>query len=110
MEVPKVNAIDLAFGNIDHMPNYADLPDSFRNWYREPHCEAISTWFALGAKPYESGIEIGGERYAAREGVDRTAALAAIKAVLASWTPKHEHKIAACGYMLSQWFEKVAKP
>lgn len=42
----------------------------------------------------------------AKPGVDAHKALRAIKAVLGSYEPKHEHKEAACAFMLSEWFDK----
>lgn len=108
LAIPEVDRVSLAFGNIKHMPKYDTLPAAFQDWHYEPHCEAISYWFYRGAKACPNGIELNGTKYIAKEGVDAAKALAAIKAVMASWEPKHEHKIAACGYMLAEWFEKSA--
>lgn len=105
LAIPEIKDVDLAFGNIEHMPRYETLPAEFRDWHNHPSCEAISHWFMRGASQDESGILIGKTKYMPKEGVDNVAALRAIKAVLASWSPKHEHKIAACGYMLHEWFD-----
>lgn len=107
LQIPELDGPSVIFGNIKHMPKYNTLPEEFQDWHRQrPHCEAISQWFAKGAKliPPDT-IEIEGARFKAKSGVDPEKALRAIKAVLGSWEPKHEHKIAACGYMLSEWFE-----
>lgn len=106
MEVPTMDRVDVAFGNIKHMPKYDALPEQFKDWHRNEHCEAISSWFYRGAKSSPNGIELDGKQYVARPGVEAGKALAAIKAVLGSFAPKHEHKIAACGFMLNEWFEK----
>ena len=106
MPIPELTRVDVAFGNISHMPKYETLPDAFRDWNRNPFCEAVSSWFCRGAKAHKDGIEIRGVAYVAKPGVSASKALAAIKAVLGSFEPKHEHKIAACGFMLSEWFDK----
>jgi len=41
-----------------------------------------------------------------KDGVDVKKAMRALKAALGSFEPKHEHKMAAVGYMLSQWFDR----
>lgn len=106
LAIPEMNRADIAFGNVKHMPKYEKLPEEFQDWHYNPHCKAVSKWFYSGAKPFTGGIQLGDDTYMAKPGVDAGKALAAIRAVLGSFEPKHEHKIAACGYMLSEWFEK----
>lgn len=90
--------------------NSEDLPESFREgWQYNEYCRAVSSWFYKGAKAYPNGIVLGDHVFVAKTEVDAGKALAAIEAVLGSFEPKHEHKIAACGYMLSEWFEKVSE-
>lgn len=98
---------DLAFGNIKHMPKYEDVPDEFKRT-NNPFVRAVSSWFFSGAKGREGGIEIAGKAYNAKPGVNAAQALAAIRSVLGSFEPKHEHKEAACAYMLSEWFDPAA--
>lgn len=106
LKVPeKLTRADVAFGNIDHMPRYSTLPEEFQR-ERSPFCDAVQHWFFSGAKGHTNGIEIDGVPYTAKPGVNAAQALAAIKAVLGSFEPKHEHKIAACGFMLSEWFDR----
>lgn len=106
MKVPEITNADMAFGNIKHMPKYGSLPAEFQDWHNNDFCRAISSWFYSGAKTFKNGIQIKDETFTAKEGVSANAALAAIRSVLASWEPKHEHKIAACGFMLNEWFDK----
>lgn len=106
LSIPEIDRVSVAFGDIKHMPKYDALPKEFQDWQYNPHCKAVGSWFYSGAKPIQGGIKLGDDVYKAKPGVDAGKALAAIKAVLGSWEPKHEHKIAACGYMLSEWFEK----
>ena len=106
IEVPDLTSEDIAFGNIKHMPRYEAIPDVFEcrgNRYRR----AISSWFFRGGRSAPNGICLDGITFTAKPGIDEVKALVAIKAVLGSWEPKHEHKIAACAFMLSQWFDIV---
>jgi hypothetical protein len=107
LAIPDVSRADVAFGGIDHMPKFADLPEAFqRGWISEPHCKAISSWFFSGASRDGTSLVIKGEKFNPKPGVDAEKALLAIRTIMGSWAPKHEHKIAACGYMLSEWFER----
>jgi hypothetical protein len=108
LPIPEIKDVDVAFGNIDHLPKREDLPEDFRrNWHREsqPFCRAISQWFYKGATFENGKLTIDGVTFAPKEGVDAGKALRAIKAVMGSWSPQHEHKIGGCGFMLSEWFE-----
>lgn len=106
LAIPELDGPSVAFGDIKHMPKFNGLPPEFQDWHNQrPHCKAVSMWFYKGAERDGNAIVIDGERFTPKEGVDADKALRAIKAVLGSWAPKHEHKIAACGYMLSEWFD-----
>jgi hypothetical protein len=96
--VPELNDVDLAFGNIKHMPKYDSVPEEFHRM-NNPYVRFVSEWFALGRTKDDM------DRLIAKEGVDKVKALRAIKAILGSWEPKHEHKEAGCAYLLSQWFD-----
>jgi hypothetical protein len=106
MEIPELTAADVAFGGIKHMPKYDTLPADFKRHNGNDYCKAVSSWFFSGAKASPNGLTIEGQTFTAKPGVDATKALRAIKAVLGSFEPKHEHKEAACAFMLSEWFEK----
>lgn len=108
LPVPDLDDPTVVFGGIDHMPAYDTLPEEFqRDWHRRSNefCHAVSMWFYQGAKRDGDRMLIDGVTFRPRAGIDGDKALRAIRAVLGSWAPKHEHKIAACGYMLSQWFQ-----
>lgn len=106
LAIPELTAADVAFGGIKHMPKYETLPDDFKRHNGNDYCKAVSGWFYGGAKGTPDGLIIDGVKFTAKPGVDRAKALAAIRAVLGSFEPKHEHKEAACAFMLSEWFEK----
>lgn len=98
---PDLRVVDVAFDNIDHMPEFATLPEAFQRGHygAEPHCAFIDHWFFCGRTAEDIA------RLVAKPGVDRLKAIRAIGAIMRSFEPKHEHKIAACGYLLSQWFD-----
>lgn len=99
--VPDLNRIDVVCGNIGHLPAWDDIPEEFRKrWHQgNAYCDFISQWFYSGLGPEDLA------RLTPREGVDRTKALAAVKAIIGSFEPQHEHKTAGAGYLLSEWFE-----
>ena len=95
--IPKMDNLAMVFGNIDHMPKYEDVPKEFKTYgNKNPYVELVEEWFFKGMKV---------DRLKAKEGVDARDAMNAIHAILKSWDPKHEHKIAGAAYLLSQWFD-----
>ena len=103
--VPDLNDPEVVFGSIKHLPPWSDLPEEFRNRWMggNPYCDFISQWFYSGLGKDDLA------RLSPRDGVDRNKALRAIKAIIGSFEPKHEHKTAGAGYLLSQWFELAPK-
>ncbi len=92
----KVDALDMAFGGAmkNLLPPYAELPEEFRREWHEG-CRIAQMWFFSGlAKPYPHP----------QTGIDADAAFRHMRAIMASWEPKHEHKIAGVGYLLDRWF------
>lgn len=99
--IKEIDPITAAFGatNIaDLMPKYADIPAEFKHqtnrWNR-----VFNDWFFSGA----SNLKV-----TPKEGVDKTRAMAHIKAVMRSFEPKHEHKEAGVAFLLDQWFSDVS--
>jgi hypothetical protein len=105
LAIPEMTGADVAFGNVKHMPKYEAIPEDFKRHNGNEFCSAISKWFFKGAQKAPDGIIIDGKQFTAKPGVDLSKALAAIRAVLGSFEPKHEHKEAACAFMLSEWFD-----
>jgi hypothetical protein len=99
--VPELTGADVVWGSIKHLPPINDIPEEF-NRHNNPYCDFVSHWFFSGLKPNDLA------RLTPRAGVDRGKALAAIKTILASFAPKHEHKEAGAAYLLSEWFELTA--
>ena len=98
----EVTGIELAFGGDMKklLPNYEDIPKEFKDMNNQTKWNKfISQWFYVGVEHLEI------ER---KEGIDVHNALWHIGAILASMEPKHEHKMAACAYLASLWFEEVS--
>jgi hypothetical protein len=106
LAIPELDRADVVFGNVKHMPRYETLPPDFKRHNGNDYVKAVSSWFFSGAKNSPNGIIIDDMKFTAKPGVDAGKALAAIRAVLGSFEPKHEHKEAACAFMLSEWFDK----
>ena len=100
-EIPEINGLDTAFGNIQHLPPVSQIPEKFQN-HETPWCVLVSLWFFNGL-PKETDFH-------PKEGVDPIKALRAIAAIMRSFEPKHEHKEAGCAFLLSEWFKKVVIP
>ena len=95
-----VSAVDVAFGYGDIatlMPPMADIPEAFTR-HSNPWVRLFVDWFYLGL-----------DRMTAvpKDGIDKDRALRHIMCVMRSFEPKHEHKTAACAYLLSQWFTRI---
>jgi hypothetical protein len=96
--IPDLTRLDLVFGEVKHLPPMSDIPGRFRE-RRDPYAHFVSSWFFGGRTENDM------TRLVARPGVDRGKALVAIKAILSSFQPKHEHKEAGAAYLLHEWFE-----
>src|SRR5258707_7634560 len=89
----EIDEITMAFpANVMHlMPPYDDIPEYDSKWEK-----LVSDWFFAGVRDL---------KLTPKEGIDQTKAFRHIKAILGSFEPKHEHKEAACAYLLSLWFD-----
>lgn len=83
---------------LDYMPKYEDIPEEFRNG-TSPWCDFQQCWFAMGLSRRFS--------FQPYEGVDPAKAFRQLRAIQGSFAPKHEHKVAAVGYLASLWMESV---
>jgi hypothetical protein len=62
--------------------------------------EAIAeSWFMVGLGPETE--------FHSKEGIDAEVAANHILAILRSFEPKHEHKIAAVAVLMEEWFERI---
>jgi hypothetical protein len=100
--VPEISDVEMAFpaNVLDWIPSRDEIPDEFK------FIRGKSEWTDIVSAWFFQGLSDKVEFYPA-EGVDPEKALRAIKALLGSFQPKHEHKEEAAAYLLSLWFTKV---
>lgn len=92
------NALDAAFGaDLRDYPPYDSIPQEFRYGHTKFN-DAVGTLFFEGGKLDDFGLKI-------KDGVDRVQFYATLKSLLHSFAPPHQHKEAACAWMLSEYTE-----
>ncbi|WP_145142117.1 hypothetical protein [Paenibacillus sp. Y412MC10] len=93
----EVNELDLTFGGDMKklLPPMNEIPTEFQRGQTKWN-KLINKWFFTGLKKLD---------VKPREGVDRQKALNHVSAIMRSFEPSHEHKEAACSYLMSQFFE-----
>ena len=102
METDKMDSV--FGGNIPKlMPKFHDLPEDFREKRHGGNkwCDLVSIWMFQGLKGYS---------FTPKEGIDSKKAFAHMGAIMRSFEPKHEHKTAAVGWLMPQWFEDFKAP
>ncbi len=90
--------IDMAFPAhvVEHMPKMDEMPEAFRKG-EHPACSVANGIFFgrwAGKKP---GM-------VARDGVNPSDAWRHLHCIMSSFEPAHEHKEAAWGFLLNEWF------
>jgi len=101
--ITEITDIDLAFpARVLHlMPSESDIPPRFRDaGVRD--VQLVARWFYRGL-PDDT-------EFVPRPGVDARLALRQISAILRSFEPRHEHKMAATAFLVAEWFEDVRLP
>lgn len=83
-------------GNL--LPDPLAIPDEF--W------GSGNAWVEFANRWFNGGLP-GDTRAFMREGIDGNAAFRHLKAILGSYQPKHEHKLAGIGFLASKWFHGV---
>ena len=94
---PKETDLDTSKIN-EWIPPMEDIPEEFQRFKGSAWNEHFQVFFYRGVK----GLEI-----IPVDGVDKAKAWAHIRVVMRSWEPKHEHKEAACAYLMSLWFKSI---
>lgn len=97
----EVSNVELAFGGSIRtlMPKYQEVPEEFKKFHGNKWIAVVDEWFFRGLSD--------NAEFKPKKGIDQSKALRHISAIMRSWEPKHEHKIAACAYLLSEWFDDV---
>ena len=100
LPIPELSDLEVAFPDKAPILPWDALPEEFRrDWSHNAWCDIASRFFYKGGSLDEFKLT-------PKDGVDVKKAMRALKAALGSFEPKHEHKMAAVGYMLSQWFDR----
>ncbi|RRJ54846.1 hypothetical protein EHV15_35320 [Paenibacillus oralis] len=95
-----VTDTDIAFGgNIDNLlPPLSEIPKEFINDWTKWHQLADDLF-------YDRPLNI---TISDRAGIDVHAALRHIRAILNSFKPDHDHKIAGVAFLLSMFYEDIS--
>lgn len=83
------------------MPEYKDIPDEFKH-HTGKWNNIFSKWFFEGLPQ--------GTAFFPKENIDPEKAMRHINTIMRSFEPQHEHKEAACAYLMSLWFDDVKFP
>jgi hypothetical protein len=95
VKIPEISDLDVAFGTVKGLPDMKRIPAEFQRFGGTKWNNLFSDWFFGGLKSL---------RLAPNDGVDKSAALKHIRALMASFEPAHEHKEAGVAYLMSQYF------
>jgi hypothetical protein len=100
MKPQKVTDVELAFpARIEHLiPKWEDIPEQYRKGQSAWGHRLFTDLFFHGLKKLE---------FVRKEDIDPDEAFRHIRAILGSYAPKHEHKVAACAYLFELWFESA---
>lgn len=98
--VPEFDRLSMAFGaRLNQYPEMSIIPEEFRR-HSGRFQEIVSSIFFRGGTIESFGLRL-------KPSLNRPAAMAAIRAWLCSFDPKHEHKTATIAWALSEWCEAV---
>jgi len=106
----EVSDIQMAFpaSVTEMMPSLKDIPEEFQIGGGDGHTK----WNKLFNDCFYSGVK--NLDLIPKDGIDPGRAWRHIRCIMGSYEPKHEHKEAACAYLMSLWFEDAtwerAKP
>lgn len=98
-----VTGVDQVFGgNIEELlPPRKDIPEEFSK------LGSNNKWVKLANDLYYEGSKIKKYECTCRGDMDPNEAIKHIRAIMVSYRPKHEHKIAGCAWLLSLFFEDL---
>ena len=97
MNIPEVTDGEVSFGTVKGLPAYESIPKEFKDGHTEWN-DLFNKWFFVGLKRLV---------FKEKEGVDKIKAQRHVRAIMASFTPSHEHKEAGVAYLMSQYFESA---
>lgn len=94
----EITLLDVAFPAHPPLPAWEDIPEEFQRGNR--WSEIANLLFFQGGKLSDHGLHL-------RPDIDGAMAMANLQACLGSFAPKHEHKAAGVGYLLSLWCDRI---
>lgn len=92
-DTKKIDDVDVAFGTTKLLPKMEDIPKEFI-------INGGNEYTKLAEKVFYGSPLSGSILF--RDGFDQKLFVRTVRAHLASFEPKHEHKIAGVGYMISK--------
>lgn len=97
MKPKKLNGLDVVFStDVSHlMPAYEEIPEEFKKQFN-PYVKLTSQWFYKGLEKTKLKV---------KPEVNEVNAFNHLFAILSSFEPSHEHKMAGVAYLMSQWFD-----
>ena len=95
IKAPEITDLHLAFGTVEGLPPYSDIPKEFT--------ASKTKWNQLFNDLFFNGLK--SLQLHPKEGIDPVKAQRHIKALMKSFEPKHEHKEAGVAYLMSKYFE-----
>lgn len=95
----EISDVDFAFPAraLEWMPAWDEIPAEFQ--------EGLTEWNKAADRIFYGSMEV--IELEPKEGIDPYKAGRHIMAIMRSYAPKHEHKIAACAYLMSKYFDCV---
>lgn len=82
------------------LPQMSEIPEEFKGFYGRAEAKkwvsVVDDLFFRGAKKI---------KIVPKEGIDQVLAMRHLKAILHSWEPDHNHKVAGVAYLMSLWFD-----
>lgn len=98
MPAENITDVELAFpaNGVSRLPAWDRIPKEYQD-QNHPRCNTVEVWFGMGLKM---------NKIVPKKGIDQIKAFRHLKAIMGSYEPKHEHKIAGVAYLIDQWFEK----
>lgn len=92
-QIASITDIEYALGTTKFLPSVDDIPREFKSQYGNVFTKIAESLFS-GSKPPDVDLTM-------HDGFDQELVSRCVLAHLRSWAPKHQHKIAGVGFMIS---------
>ena len=102
MELPEITMAEVAFGlPLEMYPRMKDIPEEHHSFYA-PGAKVAESLFYNGGNLAHHGLKL-------KAGVDPKKFHDVLQAALGSFAPKHEHKMAACSWLIAEHTEPMGE-